>query len=421
MMKKTKIIIAVILVFTAVNLLKAQDDFSMGSLYSAYGVGLMRYSASHRTDAMGIQGIGLLGNYINNLNPASNTYLRNTLVTLGVSGLMLKTSNDTKSVTMSDANVTGFNLGVPIWNNYGVVLLFGFNPMSTVQYKITGIVNQAGTTFTETFAGLGGLSRINFGAAGKPLRFISLGAEFNYAFGNVKELSFFNFNSSTTVNTYIRTENDLKGSFFKGGAVLELGYIFPKSVVFDNLNIGFYYQTNYKLSSYVDKISLSMLGFDTTSTRYPDVNMPESYGFGISKKIGRQLILSSDVMFQKFSKFKSESLLPGDYADNYRIGAGFEVLPKPESDKTFWESLYYRGGFSYDNSIMKINNEQVNNYSVSLGVAIPLNNEAAIDFDVTAGTRGRTDIGLVKDNYIKFNLGLNFGEFWFLKSTREDL
>ena len=149
--------------------------------------------------------------------------------------------------------------------------------------------------------------------------------------------------------------------------------------------------------------------------------MPESYGFGISKKIGRQLIISSDIMFQKFSKFKSTSLLPGEYADNYRIGAGFEILPNPESDKTFWESLYYRGGFSYDNSIMKINNEQVNNYAVSLGVAVPLNNEAAIDFDVTAGMRGNTDIGLVKDSYIKFNLGLNFGEFWFLKSTREDL
>ena len=267
MMKKTKIIIAVILVFTAINLLKAQEEFSMGSLYSAYGVGLMRYSASHRTDAMGIQGIGLLGNYINNLNPASNTYLRNTLVTLGVSGLLLKTSNDSKSVSMSDANVTGFNLGVPVWNNYGMVLLFGFNPMSTVQYKISGIVNQAGTTFTETFAGLGGLSRINFGAAGKPFRFLSLGAEFDYTFGNIKELSFFNFNTSTTLNTYIRTENDLKGSYFKGGAVLELGNIFPKSVIFDNLNIGFYYQTSYKLTSYVDKISLSTLGFDTTNTR----------------------------------------------------------------------------------------------------------------------------------------------------------
>jgi hypothetical protein len=149
--------------------------------------------------------------------------------------------------------------------------------------------------------------------------------------------------------------------------------------------------------------------------------MPESYGFGISKKIGRQLVLSSDIMFQKYSKFKSTSLLPGNYADNYRFGIGFELQPIPESDNSFFQKLYYRGGFSYDNSIMKINNEQINNYSVSLGVAVPLNNEAAIDFNVTAGMRGRTDTGFVEDNYIKFDLGLNFGEFWFMRSSRQDL
>lgn len=421
MMKKTKILILIILVLTAANILKAQEEYRMGSLYSAFGVGLPRYSASHRTDAMGIQGIGLLGNYINNLNPASNTYLKYTLVTVGMSGLMLKTSNDTKSVTMTDANVSGFNLGVPVWNPYNVVVIFGFNPVSAVQYKITGFVNQNGTNFTETFAGLGGLSRLNLGFAGKPFRFLSLGAEYNYTFGNVKELSYFDFNSSTTINTFIQTENDLKGYYFKGGAVFELGYVFPRSVFFDNLNIGFYYQNKYNLSSYVDKITYSSLGFDSTSSSYPDADMPESFGIGISKKFGRQLILSSDIMFQKYSKFKSTSLLPGNYTDNYRLGVGFEILPNPESDKSFFQKLYYRGGFSYDNSIMKINNEQIDNYSVSLGVAVPLNNEAAIDFDVTAGTRGRTDLGYVKDNYIKFNLGLNFGEFWFMRSTRQDL
>lgn len=419
-MRIAKITLSVLLFIGSVNLLFGQEEFRMGSLYSAYGVGAMRYSASHRTDAMGIQGIGLLGSYINNLNPASNTYLKSTLVTIGVSGLLLKTANDQKSVTMSDANVSGFNLGVPVWNNYGLVLLFGFNPMSALQYKISGLVNQNGTEFTETFAGMGGISRINLGASGKPFRFLSLGAEYNYAFGNIKELAFFNFNSSTTINTYLRTENDLKGNFFKGGLVLELGYIFPKSIVFDNLNLGFYYQSKYRLTSNVDNISLSTLGFDTTKIVYPDVEMPESYGFGISKKIGRQLVLSSDIMFQKYSKFKGESLLPGDYADNYRFGIGFEVMPRPDADKTFWESLYYRGGFSMDNSIMKIDGEQINNYSVSLGIAVPLNTEAAIDFDITAGTRGKTELGYVKDNYIKFNLGLNFGEFWFLRPNRVD-
>lgn len=419
-MKKIKIILAVILGLISINVLNAQEEFNVGSLYSAFGIGDIRYSASQRTDAMGIQGIGLLGNYINNLNPASNTYLNSTLVTLGMKAVLLKTSNNLVSAQFSDANVTGFNLGIPVWEQNGLVLLMGFNPYSTMQYKITGTVNQNGTVFTETFAGLGGLTRINFGMAGRLLRFLSLGAEYNYAFGNIKELTFFNFNSSSTLNTYIKSENDIKGSFLKGGAVFELGQLFPRSKVLDNLNIGVFYQSKLNLSSKVDLIHFTTLGFDTSNTAYPDVEVPESFGFGISKQIGRQLIISSDVMFQKYSKFKSNSLLPANYTDNFRYGIGFEVLPKIGSSRTFWEGLTYRAGFSYDNSIFKLNNEYINNYAINVGVGIPLNSENAIDLGLTVGTRGKTDVGFVKDDYLKFSLGLNFGEFWFLRPRFDD-
>jgi hypothetical protein len=420
-MKMKKYFWIIVTVMLVSNFSYAQDEFNVGSLYSAFGIGDMRYSASIRTDMMGIQGIGLYGNSINTLNPASNTYLRSTLVTLGMRGILLNTSNETVSAKYSDFNVTGFNLGVPVWQDKGLVLQFGFNPYSVMQYKITGKVTQNGATFTETFAGQGGLTRLNFGLAGRPLRFISLGAEYNYAFGNVKNITFFNFNSPFIYNTYIKTENELRGSFFKTGAVLEFGSLFPRSKVFDNLNVGFFYQTKFNLSSNVDELRLTSIGsLDTTSRVYSDVSVPESYGFGISKLIGRQLVVSSDIMFMKNSKFQSTSLLPANYQDNFRFGIGMEVLPKISSDKTFWEGLTYRMGFSYDNSPFKLDNEYVNNYAVNLGVGVPLNNENAIDLGVTLGTRGKTGNGFVKDNYVKLSLGLNFGEFWFLRPRDED-
>ena len=118
-------------------------------------------------------------------------------------------------------------------------------------------------------------------------------------------------------------------------------------------------------------------------------------------------------MFLNYSKFKNSSLLPANYQNNYRYGIGIEILPKIGSDKSFWEGLTYRMGFSYDNSIFKLNDEYVNNYAANVGVGIPLNNENAIDVGVTVGTRGKANTGFVKDNYIKLSLGLNFGEFWF--------
>jgi hypothetical protein len=420
-MKTKKIFWIIVSLFVISNFSYAQDEFAVGSLYSAFGIGDIRYSASLRTDMMGIQGIGLFGNYMNTLNPASNTYLRTTFISLGMRGILLNTSNDRQSAKYSDFNVTGFNLGVPVWNDHGMVLLFGFNPYSTMQYKITGIVNQNGATFTETFAGLGGISRLNVGVAGRPLRFLSLGAEYNYAFGNIKNLTYFDFKSANITNTYIKSENDLRGSYLKGGAVLELGNMFPRSRFFDNLNIGFFYQTKFNLSSNIDEIHLTSIGsLDTTKSVYSDVTVPESYGFGISKQIGRQLIVSSDIMFQKYSKFKNSALLPANYQDNFRFGAGFEVLPKIGSDRTVWEALTYRMGFSYDNSTFKLNDEYINNYAVSMGVGIPLNTDNAIDLGITLGTRGKTNNGFVKDNYVRLNLGLNFGEFWFMRPKDED-
>ncbi len=419
--KMKNIFYVIIFVFVISNLSYSQDEFGVGSLYSAFGIGDMRYSASIRTDMMGIQGIGLFGNYINTLNPASNTYLRNTYVTLGLRGLLLNTSNSSLTAKYSDFNVTGFNLGVPVWLDKGLVVQFGFNPYSVMQYKISGTVNQNGTTFTETFAGLGGITRLNLGVSGRPLRFLSLGAEYNYAFGNVKNLTYFNFNSPFTYNTYIKSENGLNGNYFKGGGVLELGSLFPRSKFFENFNIGFFYHTKFNLSSNVDEIHLTSLGvLDTTRSLYSDVTIPESYGFGLSKQFGRQLVVSTDIMFQNFSKFKSTSLLPANYQDNFRYGIGIEILPKIGSDKTFFEALTYRMGFSYDNSFFKLNNEYINNYAANFGVAVPINTENAIELGFTLGTRGNTNSGIVKDNYLKFNLGLNFGEFWFLRPRDED-
>ena len=57
MMKMKKLAAIFIFLICSLNLVYGQDEFRMGSLYSAYGVGAMRYSASHRTDAMVIPGI----------------------------------------------------------------------------------------------------------------------------------------------------------------------------------------------------------------------------------------------------------------------------------------------------------------------------------------------------------------------------
>ncbi len=416
-----KLIITIFAFFLFANITFAQEEFSLGSPYSAFGIGELRFSSSIRTDQMGVQGISLFGNYVNSLNPAANTYLKNTYVSLGMKLLLLKSENALSKVSISNANVTGFNFGVPMWDKHGLTLIMGFNPYSLMQYKFSGTVNDPEASYVATFAGTGGLSRLNFGLAGRPLDFISLGFEYDYAFGNIKDLTVFNFNNEANTNTYIRSENDLKGYFVKGGAVLDLGALIKKSSVFENLTLGFFYQNKFNLKSTIDKIyQTSLTNSDTANVYHGEWNIPEMYGFGISKQFGRQLVVSSDVSMQKWSAFNPANLIPVEYTDNFRYGAGFEILPAPKKDRTWFESLTYRAGFSYDKSYYKVNGENINHYSVSLGVGIPINNENGIDIGLEMGTRGKKDAGFIKDNYIRVNLGLNFGEFWFIRPNDED-
>jgi hypothetical protein len=423
MMMKRKICILLFLLMAS-SLAFSQQEFSPGSLYSAFGIGELRYYASSRTDQMGIQGISLLGNYVNNLNPAANSYLDYTFVTLGLKSILLKTYNNNSSAEFSDANVTGFNLGIPIWRPYGMTLMFGFNPYSVIQYKITGKTTNNGATYSQTYAGNGGLSRVNFGFSGRPLPALNLGAEANYTFGNIKGISYFDFNNPEIFNSYIKTENELSGWFFKGGAVLDLGEVFKKSPEMYKLTLGFLFQSKFGLKSETDKIYGVIrninITYDTVHYINKDIEVPETYGFGITKQFGRQVIISTDVLYQRFSSFEPSNLLPADYQDNLRYGIGFEILPSPKTDKKFYEKLTYRAGFSYTTSYFKIQGEKVNEYSGNAGIGIPINNENAVDIGITVGMRGKTEGVLVKDKYIKFNLGLNFGEFWFLRPRDED-
>ncbi len=400
----------------------AQVEFHPGSLYSAFGVGNLQYSASIRTDGMGVQGISLTGNYINLLNPASNTYAKNTQISIGARYGLINVSNEISSARYSDFNVSGMSISIPFWDAYGMVINAGFSPYSLVNYKIVSNSSTGGVNVQQTFGGSGGISVLNFGYSVRPFRYLNLGAEYNYSFGNINELVYFDFNSPNIYSSYYRTENNLKGSFFKAGLIFELGKLFPRSVVLNDFNIGFVYRTKASMKSTIDKIygSTSILEFDTMNVVTDNVIIPQAFGVGMTKKIGRQLIISTDILFQQWSDFSPGPLLPAKYRDNIRYGIGFEVLPAPKSVKTFWESLSYRAGFSYDNSIAEIEGNIVHNYALNLGLNFPINNENSVDFAIQAGIRGNKDKGLVKDQYLKFSLGLNFGEFWFLRTREED-
>ncbi|MBM4157464.1 MAG: hypothetical protein FJ216_01635 [Ignavibacteria bacterium] len=397
----------------------SQDEFSAGSPYNIYGLGDYIYSSSIRTDAMGIQGIALYGDYVNNMNPASNSRLSFTNLTASAEYYLQKSSDNNISSRFSDLNVNGFNIGIPFSQNNGWVLTLGFNPITNINYKITNQAYSNGVPYKKNFYGSGGLSRINAGMSYKVFKVLTLAAEYNYAFGNKVDLKYYNFNTSGFINTYQKYQNNFDGSYFKAGFIFDAGSFF-KSDLINNLAIGFIYQTKCKLYSTYETITGSSIGFDTTSVSdYYNISFPEAFGFGITNKFGQRFLMSADLLIQQWSKFSVANVKQENYQDAYRFGIGFEIQPPNRSDRTVLEDLTYRFGFFYDRSYFKINNDNINRYGITAGINIPLYGDNSIDISLSYYIRGSRNNGLIQDENFRIAAGLNFGELWFIKAREE--
>lgn len=393
----------------------SQDEFPLGSPYTAFGLGDVQYLSSTRTDAMGIQGISLLGDYVNNLNPASNASLKFTSVSLSFQYSFLQLAQS----KISDGNVNGINLGIPLSTKRGMTLILGFNSLIRSNYKIYNKITTSDITYGQTYAGNGGLSRVNLGLTYKFFETAILGFEYNYAFGNKTKLSFLDFGDPLYQNTYIRKENNLTGSFFKGGLILDLSKVI-KSKNADDFTIGFLYQSKLDLNSDEDAIYQSVVGNDTLKTSTSNSQVPQAFGFGITKKFGKQLTLSGDVFLQQWSDFIPGNLAKTNYINSARYGLGAEIGPAPKSDRTMWENMTYRVGVFYDNDYFTINDQKINRFGISAGLGIPLGTYNSIDLGISYSFRGKSSDGLIQEKYLKLTAGLNFGELWFIRPRDEE-
>lgn len=391
----------------------AQEQDGGGSPYSIFGIGDLSNYTSTRTYSMGLVGNSLFGNYVNNLNPATNTKLKTTMISLNGNYGFLKSTDGTLENKVSNGNVLGLNIGIPFNNN--CVISLGFNPYSLTNYKIrVNGVTGGGQNYVQTYSGKGGLSRINLAFGYNLLRMVSLGIEYNYSFGEIKNQNFINFGSQGFTNTNIRQQSDFQKSFMKGGIVFEVGRIF-KSINRNtkDLSIGFVFQSGFNLDATRDGIYSSSLSIDTIILNSGNIEIPALFGAGITNIFNNKYLVSADFVMQDWSKYSAFGQSFSNFQNSMRIGLGFEILPFQENF-SFWQSMSYRFGGFYDKLFYKVNDEDIISYGLRAGVNIPINRFNSLDLGFNYSIKGKTGNGLIKDEFFNFTAGINFGELWFM-------
>ncbi len=396
------------------------EEFDGGSPYTIFGIGDLKYNTSSRTYGMGVLGIGLQGNYINNLNPAANSGLQFTEFSLSADYGYLKSTDGVLTTKVNEGNINGLNIGIPFSKENGWVLNLGINPMSSIGYKISGTGESEGEAYTNTYSGEGGLTRINIGMTYTLFKSLSLGAEYNYAFGNIVSQRTTDFENSALFDNFSRSETDMSKSFVKGGLVFALkDLVNEKSKNLRYLTFGFVYQMGIDLTANEESIIASIVNTDSNVVRTGSVNIPSAYGFGISNRFGDRVNVAADVFMQQWSEFTSFGVTPSNFVNSMRVGAGLELLPSPDRDKGFFEKLTYRAGGFYDQAYYTINSENVNTMGFSLGFGIPISDLNSIDLNFSYSIRGKEGNGLIKDELFGIYAGVNFGELWFLRPNED--
>ena len=387
------------------------------STYTRYGLGDVLYSYSARTLSMGNAGSAMINrDYVEILNPASWSNLSRTRIEFSFAYDELKLSNQDESKYYGDGIFKGFTFAFPVSEDNGIGVAMGIVPYTRINYEVQEkATNETTGNYTSTYLGKGGLSKIFVGGSYKlPIHFI-LGATLEYYFGNIKYTSKVEFDN----NSYYPAEYEL--AYGPTGFGTTLGFITPdmsgllNAGSISNLRFGLSCNLISKLDTDTSFISTSSTIVDSIGFGKTKMEVPMRLDAGLHIAFIKVYNIALDYIYQPWTDLKLNGINQLNLNDVHKLCLGFEYRPQRAPGISFWEQIMFRAGLSYEMSQYKLNGNDLTQYSVFGGFALPLADENTIDFGFEYSVRGKTENNLLKEQFFKINLGISFGDIWFVR------
>jgi hypothetical protein len=414
----------VVLVLTA-GTLGAQTDGTTGgfSPYSVFGLGQLHQSGTTWNRGMGGVGIAARNHrFINILNPASMT-ARDSLsfmADMGLNGRISLFKEEDKKGFNTVFNIDDIAISFPMWRN--TAFMVGLTPMSDVGYNITYREMDVYTQQrTYTSVGKGGTYQIFAAAAATFWNRLSVGAQFNYTFGNVAKTTGISFGDETYRSVVVG--DSLQVHSFSG----KFGLQYEQPIAVGSyITVGATYQlssamrgrtVHYRELGSYDKVA------DVKDLNSEGLRMGDELGVGVSYRKGDSFLAEIDYTRTNWSNSKIDQVKGfsnvGDVVFAPSVGqsvrAGVEFTPNRNDIRYFLRRCTYRVGAYYDQSYYTVDGAHVNSLGVTLGMTLPVfrwYNGLSVGFEF--GRRGLAT-SQVKENYFGFNLGFNIFDIWFQK------
>ncbi len=394
-----------------------------GSTYTQYGLGDLNHSFSARRLAIGEFGAALSDyNNLNSLNPAAWSNLTLTRFEAGYQFRSTAISNKAVSARYNESSFSGFKFGFPLERDYGISLVIGLVPYSTVNYEVVKEdvnSNVAPDGVSRTFNGEGGLSRLFVGSSYKLPFDFSLGASFEYYTGKIDYNSAIRFvNQSNFVNTSFLNSYKYEGIGYSVGLISNDFADLMGMEKIDELRLGFAFSYVSDLKTDTSLSAATSIGTKFIESATVKTNLPYRFDAGLSFRFNKRFLFLFDYFYQNWSDYQFNSTASPFLQDQKIYSFGFEFSEPPDQFSTFWEQIMFRGGLSYEQTQYLINGQGINQYSVYAGFSVPLSIENSFDVGFQYGIRGTKENNLLKENIFKTTFSLSFGELWFVRKER---
>ena len=408
------------LVILIVTLFSISIFSQSSSIYSKTGIGDMNYTYSARSLGLGKTGVGMTNKFfVELLNPASWADLKLTRFefSLVLNGVQL--SQKSESRFYNDAEFKGFTFAFPISEKYGIGFASGLIPYSRVSYEVvnTATLDLANSyEYKETYNGSGGLSKLFLGSSYRTPFDWLIGASAEYYFGRRKYTSKEEFTNSDFSSGVYETDYRSTGFGTTVGLISQNFADLLSSETISNLRLGVSLNLISNLSTDTSLTINPASSADTVTFGNSDMKIPFRLITGVTLQLSDEYTFNLDYIYQPWSKYSFNGITSENLQDAYRIGLGFEYFPRFQISSSKWEQIIWRAGLSYEMTQYVIKGQAIKQYSVFGGFSIPLGIGNSFDLGLQYSLRGTTDFDLIKENFYKINVGISFGELWFLRS-----
>ncbi|MCE7066706.1 hypothetical protein [Dyadobacter sp. CY326] len=381
---------------------------------------------------MGQSGVSTSSGFqINNLNPALWVRNRFTTLDIGVIGQYKDVVSGSKKQTNAGGNLAYVSLAFPVSPRW--VVGMSLKPYTFVDYTNQSIRDVQGTPFVGVYntTGKGGINKASITTSYQVTKYLSLGLESSYFFGNVRKTTEValidyirardpNLDLTEEVMVSLNERTTYSDIAFRAGAALRVPIKKENKL---NLNLGAAYSFGTSINA--DRTTTFEVSRDALPIINPDtldnvlggrIKTPNQFQVGASLEWPFKLILSADFNYQQWSQYRSFTNSNDGLKDVGRINIGAEYLPRFTS-LNYFDLVRYRVGFSYGKTPYSIGNNDVNDTNVSLGFTFPMGRgyQNFLSVALVGGQRGNTGNGMIRERYGRVVLGVTLLERWFVK------